>query len=284
MSAYQAKCRVCGEEWDTYHVRHDAPAWVAPLFFAGSGCETCEGVTPEGADKDAIALASDRQLVFDSTITDEDPLSLRDFIGTDVKPPPWKRPDDVKVWQCVDCVTAVWRNQDAREHTHSAYYARSENWRTDRELDIYDYDDFETREEAVEHVSHDGTHCKLCAKTCDDCGKLLVLSEGQPFPDPDDGYGRGTLCEDCYSQRCYDSAVESFSSYDMANAAFGYRRGHRLFNWMADRRFTYEECARLDIFETSGPDIHYTLLKDRAVKARVLRSLRRIYFAREVTP
>ena len=40
-------CRVCGEPWEVYHLRHDAPAWVMPLVLAGAGCESCEGVPPD---------------------------------------------------------------------------------------------------------------------------------------------------------------------------------------------------------------------------------------------
>jgi len=48
------RCRVCGEPWDAYGVRHheDMTPKEAKAFLMGLGCPCCKGVRPEDYDPD----------------------------------------------------------------------------------------------------------------------------------------------------------------------------------------------------------------------------------------
>lgn len=37
------KCAICGEPWDSWHVRHDMIPWESELFRKGAGCPECGG-------------------------------------------------------------------------------------------------------------------------------------------------------------------------------------------------------------------------------------------------
>lgn len=45
-------CKICGEPWDSYGVRHDFTAAERVRFYNGKGCPCCKGKVPEGGSPD----------------------------------------------------------------------------------------------------------------------------------------------------------------------------------------------------------------------------------------
>lgn len=288
-------CRVCGEPWDVHHLRYDAPAWVYALVLAGAGCESCEGVTPEGVHAEEIAETSDRAMVIDSPI-DSDPLEARPAIAGET-PPVWKRPKDTIAWQCEECSTRIVRNADEREGTERAYQvevtesgtAQYHNECTvlgpSRESDFKDLDS------ARDEISINGTHCRLCAYECRDCSRVLI--EGRDFSaaPPDDPYAAdASVCEDCFSQLEYEQAIESYSQRDLIES-LGYKRGSRVWEWFDSRDTTSstidsEKARDLGLIEIERDHVVYTVPnryrhlidtpENRKQRARILWQLREL--------
>lgn len=248
-------CRVCGEPWDVHHLKHDAPAWVMPLVLAGAGCESCEGEAPENVNAEEIAEKSDRSFVIDSP-TDGDPLSERPAIAGDA-PPPWKRPDDETVWQCENCTTRIVRDSDEREG--SAYAFRVEvtgdgvaQYRNEQTLLGYGREsDFKHLESALDEISLNGSHCRLCAYKCRDCSRVLIEGEDFSAAPPDDPYhSKDYLCEECFSTAEYESAIESYSQRDLIEA-LGYDRNSPVGSWF-DNRDTTSQTITFDVADSLG--------------------------------
>ena len=253
-------CRVCGEPWDDYHLRHDAPAWVRPLVLAGAGCESCDGIAPEGADTDAIALESDRSLVFDGPEEGADPNRLCGEV------PAWKRPDDTIVWECADCGVRIMRDVDEREGHDHAYYVSHDSPAHRRDLYLDSAGDLETLRD---ELSHDGAHCKLCLYPCDGC--KAAISDESSFPDPRNPYvSRNRYCEECYSREEYDSAVESFDARDLARAL---QLNSSSRDWFrAHVRFKHVPS---DLYEIDHEGIHYRVPRTCEGIAAVVRKIRK---------
>lgn len=280
-------CRVCGEPWDTYHIRHDAPAWVAPLFFAGAGCESCEGVAPEGTDSEALALASDTTLVIDS-VTDEDPLSVRPALAG-YAPPRWARPVNPTVWEC-ECGVCVVRNLDEREGHDRAFYIKTPprtSYYQKLNLRISRHNEFASLSDATDEISHDGKRCKLCAYPCGSCRSIIADEES--YPDPADEYYGDRLCENCYCEAEYECAIESFSVRDLIEG-LGYGRDTYVWSWFDNRdvasvhemiRAAAIECGAAELERDRmiyrDPEGRYYLdpAQRRAAKARIMIALRR---------
>jgi len=283
-------CRVCGEPWEVYHLRHDAPAWVMPLVLAGAGCESCEGVPPdEGADTDAIAEESDRSLVIDGAI-DTDPLTERPAIAGDA-PPKWERPQDPIAWQCANCTVRVDRDLDWKEGSDLAYQVRGvKSYYQQRDLGIDRDDQFSSLSDATEEISIDGMHCRLCAYTCRDCDRVIVEGEDFSAAPPDDPYhSKDSLCEDCYSTASYECAVESYSQRDLIES-LGYSRSDLVSGpgaWLDNRKISFDAAYDAGLIEIEGDSIRYSTRHrtfrdraqytdaDRAMLADALRRLRR---------
>lgn len=144
------KCVVCGEPWDYYHLRHDAPPWVWKLFQAGAGCEGCEGDpkcqkcgTPKSEhvehghcdhspeEHERMGWSCDTwplercgrchefqgwqpTKVDDVENGDLDPglclSAWEDFLAG--KAPKWERPEPKVVWECDGCHVQVVTNPD----------------------------------------------------------------------------------------------------------------------------------------------------------------------------
>jgi len=68
-------CRVCGEPWDAYGVRHreDMDEREARDFLAGRGCPCCKGKKPEDAANHEMDFL---ESLVDPVNTDEDPIEL----------------------------------------------------------------------------------------------------------------------------------------------------------------------------------------------------------------
>lgn len=277
------RCAVCGEPWDQYHLRHDAPAWVRPLFYAGAGCESCEGVPPdrERDDRDATGILAH---VADRILTpDDDDVSAGIDIGLSPRMrPQWKRPDDARVWECSCCVK-VMRDHDYNEGKAGAYYvdvmgherARLHYaWQVEKELGVYRYNGFESREDAVNEISHDGESCKLCLVLCRDCGSLVDTQTS--YPDPADEMAECHLCEDCYSTAEHECAIESWSAWDLAHWL---AVAPAVKAWLRDNA-TAENTHDLDLWEVAGASIDYRTASrrgqvDRNALAGALWELRR---------
>lgn len=279
-----AICRVCGERWDTYHLRHDAPAWVAPLFFAGAGCESCEGVAPEGTDADRIAEESDRNLVIDSP-DDRDPLALRPAIAGDTVPA-WKRPEDQIVWQCANCPTKIVRDADEREGADRAYCVEatgdySARYYNERTLGIDRENTFSNLDSARDQISLNGTHCELCAYQCRDCSQVIVEGEDFAGECPDAPYSNDSLCEECFSRAEYESAIGSYDFRDLIEA-LGYKRGTYVWQWFDNHEpVSFESVDELGLIEIEGDSIRYVAIPSwrhgkeaRPERAAILRKLR----------
>lgn len=285
-------CRVCGEPWEVYHLKHDAPAWVYSLVLAGAGCESCEGEAPQGADTDAIAYRSDLSLVIDSPI-DTDPLQARNAMSGEA-PPPWKRPEDPLVWECeggsTPCKVRVYRDLDWKEGSAYAFQVRTGDlpYNAQHNLGVHREDQFPTLESALEEISVNGTHCRLCAFKCRDCSQVLIEGESFSAPPPDDPYhSTDSLCEDCFSAAEFECALESYSQTDLL-AALGYTRNTAVFRWF-DRfceTVQFHDASDLGIVDIEGDRViyrvpnRYTHLIDtpenRRQRARILWSMREI--------
>jgi len=71
-------CKVCGEPWDAYGVRHgDMTPREANAFLKGLGCPCCKGVPPEGRPAPQREREFLESLV-DPANSDEDPIELLD--------------------------------------------------------------------------------------------------------------------------------------------------------------------------------------------------------------
>lgn len=263
-------CRVCGEPWDAYHIRNDAPAWVAPLFFAGAGCESCEGVAPEGRDADATAYKSDAGLVLGGAI-DADPLEVRPaLMGAGV--PAWKRPVDAIAWTCDGgCGLKVVRDADWKEGQEFACYFRGiPSFQIARELGLsYSSDTFPSLSDAVETISYDGAACRCCRYPCGDCERL-ISDDCESYSDPRDPYHAPRLCADCYSSAEYENAVNGFDSSELARSLKLSRQGR---GWFA-ARVTFEDVPS-DLYEISSEGLHYTPPRTREGTASYVREIRR---------
>jgi hypothetical protein len=285
-------CRVCGEPWDVHHIRHDAPAWVAPLFFAGAGCESCEGNAPQGVNAEKVAELSDRNLVIDSP-DDRDPLALRPAIAGD-SPPPWKRPTDPLVWECeggsTPCKVRVYRDLDWEEGSDYAFQVRTGDlpYRSQMDLGIHRDDQFPTLESALEKISLNGTHCLLCAYKCRDCSRVLIEGEDFSAAPPDDPYTcNASLCEECFSSAEYELACESYSQTDLLSA-LGYQRNSHVYRWFDAQMSTVElsDAMDLGVAEVAGDQIVYMVPnryahlidtpENRRQRARILWTMREI--------
>lgn len=273
------RCAVCSEPWDTHHLRYDAPAWVRPLFMAGVGCESCEGVSPnrEGDDRDLtpyLAHVADRIIS-----PDDDDASA----GTDYHPrtrPEWKRPVDSIVWQCAGCSVCVKRNHDWAEGEDRAFYVDgAPNYYAQRDLGIERDNEFGTLESATDVISHDGASCSLCVYPCRDCSTLV--GEGTALPCPDDEYSKHSLCEDCYSTCEWECAVQSYDQSELIQALGYTDRRQGVGAWLDNRTLTFEQAADLELCEVEGsglryfnPRPHYLNETERKRKARVLWAIR----------
>lgn len=71
-------CKVCGEPWDGYGVRHDFTAAERLQFYNGKGCPCCKGKVPKGGSPDI-------ETVIWSHVNnqDTDPLETIDRLYTD---------------------------------------------------------------------------------------------------------------------------------------------------------------------------------------------------------
>lgn len=284
-------CRVCGEPWDTHHLRYDAPAWVMPLVLAGAGCESCEGEAPEGSDADAIAEKSDVSLVIDGAI-DTDPATARPAIaGGEV--PRWERPVNPAAWAC-DCGVNIVRDLDWREGNENAFYVETPpgmNYYQVKSLGVHLSNRFDTLENATDEVSFDGTHCRLCAYQCRDCSKVIVEGEDFSAAPPDDPYAaNASVCEECFSKLEYEQAVESYSQRGLIEA-LGYKRGSLVWEWFENRdtlssRVDFEQADKLGLVEPEGGSVLYMVPnryvhlidtpENRKQRARILWSLREV--------
>lgn len=273
-------CRVCGEPWDTYYLRTEAPAWVMPLVVAGAGCESCEGHrSRDPAKADAIALASDRAFVIDSPL-DSEPLTARPALNGE-EPPAWKRPVDPIVWECgAGCGTKISRNLDWSERSQYAYRAECEGgYRAECDLGIERESEARTAQDLVETVSADGEHCRLCVVECARCNATVGTDYDSPvsqgFPPPGE-YGRSLLCEECFSLAEYESACNSYSFSDLLSA-LGFARRTAVRAWFDSRRdITLEQAIEIGMCEIEGDHVIYWRVKDRARLARKLRLMRGI--------
>lgn len=196
------KCSVCNEPWDAYGARHgDMAKWEYALFREGAGCPSCEGVTPEGADSEALAYAAAKGQVFDGT--DDDGL-VDNFVAVagGLGRPEWKRPADPVVWSCEGCDAHVVRDLDTGDL----------EW---RELGkgLYNLPHNVDRHDPPESAPYtvDGKgYCGCCASECSDCDKHVFNSDtstngtqlygdtydpGASFPHPLNYHS--TVCVDC---------------------------------------------------------------------------------------
>lgn len=279
------RCAVCSEPWDTHHLRYDAPAWVRPLFYAGAGCESCEGVAPEGRDdRDLtpyLAHVADRV-----TGPDDDDVTA----GTDYHPrtrPQWIRPVDTVVWECAaGCGVKVKRNQEWSEGQTAAFYVDGcKSYYQERDLRVERDNEFPSLSDATIEISLDGANCKLCVTQCRDCETLLATEEHGDYqrglPCPDDEYSPASLCEDCYSACEFEVAVNSYDQRDLVRA-LGYDPKQGVGARLMQYDIKLFEAERLRIAEIEGSDIRYrspvrSLYPqevDRAAKARILRAVR----------
>jgi hypothetical protein len=267
-------CRVCGEPWDTHHLRHDAPAWVNALVLAGAGCESCEGQAPEGSDPESIALESDTRYVIDPP-TDGDPLEERPAVAGD-KPPAWERPPDQLAWQCTECDVRIVRDSDEREGHESAYRVEGcTNYYAQRDLQItHGNDSAGDLETLRDQISQDGQACRLCRESCDGgCG--CMVDKASAFPDPRDEYAKRYFCEDCYSREESDAAIESFSAYDLIQA-LGYDRRSGVGSWIDSHNVTLDQVDASGIqVESEGTSLTYRKPQGRKAMAIVLWALRK---------
>ena len=276
-------CRVCGEPWEVYHLRHDAPAWVMPLVLSGAGCESCEGVAPEGADTDAIAEESDRSFVIDGAI-DTDPLTERPAIAGDA-PPKWERPQDPIAWQCASCTVHVARDLDWREGSNFAYQVRGVgSYYQQRDLGVDRDDQFASLSDAIDTISIDGAHCRRCAYKCRDCDRVIVEGEDFSAAPPDDPYhSKDSLCEECFSSAEYECAVESYSQRDLIESLGYDDRVSGPGAWLDNRTISFGLADSLGLVEIEGDHVRYLppiighgiASLDRDKKARILRALRK---------
>ncbi|MBW2671947.1 MAG: hypothetical protein JRD89_00860 [Deltaproteobacteria bacterium] len=72
------RCRVCGEPWDAYGIRHgDMTPREAKAFLMGLGCPSCKGHPPDPEGKPREGRLFD--FLYDVTeASDEDPVELID--------------------------------------------------------------------------------------------------------------------------------------------------------------------------------------------------------------
>lgn len=273
-------CRICGEPWDTYYLRAEAPAWVMPLVVAGAGCESCEGSrASDPAKADVIALASDRAFVIDSPL-DSEPLTDRPALNGG-EPPTWKRPADPLVWECAaKCGTRIYRNLDWSERSQYAFRAECEGgYRAACDLGIERDSEARTAQELTDTVSCDGEHCRLCVVKCARCNATVGTSYDSPvsqgFPPPGE-YGRSLLCEDCFSLAEYESACEAYSFSDLLST-LGYDRRSVVRAWFDSRRdITMAEATEIGMCEIEGDHVIYQRVRERDRLARKLRLMRGI--------
>lgn len=200
-------CAVCNEPWDTYHLRHDAPPWVAPLFYAGAGCEACEGIPPANVKEEETAAAMREKAAHSFVFSDND-AGEGEGLLMGAPRPAWRKPKAEMVWACSgdDCRAHIIRDPDWREGTPGAFVVRDMSYRDCREVEQA------TLAEAVYAATddYDGRHCVACVRehTCSECS---VWCDGGTMPDPTDPYnGRSGVCEDCYSRLESEAADESF--------------------------------------------------------------------------
>lgn len=265
-------CQVCGEPWDSYHLRHDAPPWVRPLFLAGAGCESCEGRAREGASEGLRVHAA-----FHNTIItpDDDCATPPDLSAPR---PEWKRPSDERAWACNDCGIAVYRDQDWREGSEFAYQVRgAESFHAERILGVERCDTFASLSDAIDQISLDGTHCRVCLVRCGGAGCMTLISSDDAHPDPNDY--TTALCEECHSEAEYDHAIWSYSARDLVES-LGYRRGSPVFNWFDSREsITLDQAMDSGLAEIEGSQVRYVYSRrlhtlTRKQLADILRSMR----------
>ena len=278
------RCAVCGEAWDTYHLRHDAPAWVRPLFMSGAGCEACEGVPPDSQADDRDATAILTHIADRVTSPDDDDVDAG--TGIDLSPrmrPKWSRPADVQAWDCDSCSVRVMRDQDERDGHPAAFYVErmksTLTYHEDRVLGIHKAGEgrFSSLTEALDTISSNGSDCKLCVRKCNECECCTSSYELYPYPGE---YGGPELCMDCHGEQSYEMAIESFDGGELARV-LGYEYRSPVNQW-------FKERITLDMMDSTGLDwedndggmvysgaqrLEY---KTRDEKAKVLRALHRL--------
>jgi hypothetical protein len=183
-------CAVCGEPWDTYHLRPDAPPWVMPLFRAGAGCESCEGGAPKVAEVDGTGPLVQRHLIARvvGAAFDDDPDPVGDVL-LDPRPK-WQRPNDTVMWECECC--GIKRMHDVDFHHDDFDYFEL----TPQQRQMYRFDEPDDEPEEYEGK----TYCSNCLVWCDECGERM-LTEDAVLDQENDPYGRKPLHEDCYLTR-----------------------------------------------------------------------------------
>jgi hypothetical protein len=196
-------CAVCGEPWDTYHLREDAPPWVLPLFRAGLGCESCEGVRPEGGDAGSAMEQHLRDRVLGVAFDDDvDPVGdAVNHVARDLsprrQPTRWQRPNDTVVWECECCGIKRMHNVDFRGSEEDYFELTSE------QRQMYHWDDPDDAPEAFGGK----TCCSKCLTWCDECGERMLL-EDSVIDWENDVYGQKPMHEDCCSKRRDEKHLE----------------------------------------------------------------------------
>jgi hypothetical protein len=194
-------CTVCGEPWESYHVRHDMPIWARDLFLAGAGCESCEGraKSPEHALANAEKAA--RQQIFCPDDMEGNLHAALDQM--DGKPrPKWKRPEDPTVWRCTGCDLQVKRDldrikPDPGEDLYLVLSGSPHGYTVDYHREQANEDLIQGSQICPIKVD-DHEYCYSCAETCYECGEPML--HGESYSDPHDVYGNRRICEGCLSE------------------------------------------------------------------------------------
>jgi hypothetical protein len=189
-------CTVCGEPWESYHVRHDMPHWARDLFLAGAGCESCEGTAKSPEHALAAAEKAAKQQIF---CPDDMEGNLHAALAQmDGKPrPEWKRPEDPTVWQCSGCDLQVKRDfdrikADPGEDLYLSCDGYLESHREQANEDLIQGN------EICPIKVDDREYCYSCAETCYECSEPML--HGESYSDPHDVYCNRRICEGCLSE------------------------------------------------------------------------------------
>ena len=188
-------CTVCGEPWDVHHINHDMPLWKHLLFRAGKGCESCEGVPPEGG----VDIERVGSILLNGG-DDVDPMPAAMRLGDDPKDfsKEWEAPPARVLAKCEGCGETAEIEEDdiypyrkdGKQIGHIVIWTKRPNrgffdigQRHDVPLDEFGIDKkwpLDKYDEGWDFDVHFGkTLCNDCVDKCDNCNEVIYIGEAQ---------------------------------------------------------------------------------------------------------
>jgi hypothetical protein len=194
-------CAVCLEPWYAPN-KHDADMkhWEFELFRRGLGCPCCEGIPPDGIDKDEAADEFLRSSNIMGGTDDPDSFFPDNYFKTGEANAPkvrWLPPPDEVMFKCSECVTTIKKCGDDGVYYYDCVTPYHVSRITDAETYITDY---------VFTTDSGAKVCTNCYTNCEKCHAKVLYSADTyaPHSGIPINYGNATVCMDCAEQMCLE--------------------------------------------------------------------------------